>query len=464
MKTVWVDRFKKHLPGFLLIWVLLLPVRAGAQPTATTYLQRFLYVNSIVPDPDSIFMHKLARRSLVLKFYFSNQFELAWTNQADADTLVAMVEQARYEGLNPTDYHALQIAQLKDCAEPDALEFAMRDLLLTDAFLTYASHLSCGRLDPEKLYPGKWERKTCRSDLVEILIRALKEGNVDDALRSLRPAIETYRQLTTQLRRLHEDNTDDKMDSASTIAINLERLRWLPDSLGATHVVVDITDFRLHVIHRHDSLMDMRAIVGRPDRSTPVFSSVINYVILNPTWTVPPTILHEDVLPAVRNDSNYLTKHHLRVFTRKGTVVNPSDIPWDAYTGRTFPYQIRQDPGPFNSLGLIKFFIPNHYTVFLHDTNAPSLFSVPNRALSSGCIRIQSPLALAAFLLQPQGWTEDEIRKVIKSGKTTTVRLSRGLPVHIIYLTAYAADGKLQWRDDIYGMDAVLRRALNVTP
>ncbi|HMP99068.1 MAG TPA: L,D-transpeptidase family protein, partial [Cyclobacteriaceae bacterium] len=245
-------------------------------------------------------------------------------------------------------------------------------------------------------------------------------------------------------------------DYIRLIRLNMERYRWLPETLGETHCVINIPDFSLYVMAKDSLVMEMRTIVGRPERKTPVLSSNIKYITLKPTWTVPPTILREDVLPAVRSNINYLSRNRLRVFDRAGNEIEPTTLPWATYTERNFPFVIRQDPGFYNSLGLIKFSFPNNYTVFLHDTNYRALFKEANRALSSGCIRIEHPFAFAEYLVKDT----ERLNKGISSGETQTILLRQTMPIHLLYFTAFIKQGELHIRPDIYEYDEVLWKAL----
>jgi len=253
-------------------------------------------------------------------------------------------------------------------------------------------------------------------------------------------------------------------DHIQKIIINMERYRWLPPSIDSLGVIINIPEYALRVMRNDSLIMAMKAIVGRTDRQTPVISSSIQYVILNPTWVVPPTILKEDVLPAVKKNLNYLKKNNLKVLNKWGEEIDPEGLPWHKFNERNFPYRLVQDPGPNNSLGLIKFQFPNNHKVFLHDTNHRNLFAATNRALSSGCIRIEQPFTLAAWLLQGTNWSQEKLERFIESEKTSTVVLPKPVPVHTVYFTAFHDDtGVLQWRKDIYNWDKILVEAFPIT-
>lgn len=249
------------------------------------------------------------------------------------------------------------------------------------------------------------------------------------------------------------------------IVVNMERWRWMPDDLGWRYILVNLAGFELDVVESGRLVMNMRTVVGRPYRRTPVFSARMTYIEINPTWTVPPTILREDILPAVRKDAHYLIEQNIRVFDGWGAnapEIDPLRIDWSAIAPAHIPYRLRQDPGPTNALGRIKFMFPNQFQVYLHDTPARQLFQRTVRTFSSGCIRIEHPLRLAEYLLADQAeWTDARIHQVIDSGKTTVVLLRSPIPVHLTYLTVWIGEGgTVHFRNDVYGRDVLLDQAL----
>jgi murein L,D-transpeptidase YcbB/YkuD len=201
-------------------------------------------------------------------------------------------------------------------------------------------------------------------------------------------------------------------------------------------------------------------MVGRPYRQTPIFRADMKYLVLNPDWTVPPGILRNDKLPAIRKDPSYLQRQNMDVVDAKGNVVDPSTIDWS----QRFTYMLRQRPGPSNALGRVKFMFPNPHFVFLHDTPSRELFAREERTFSSGCIRVENPLELAEIVLKPNdGWSMEKLRQVVDSGVTQTVSLKEPLPVLILYLTATAFDEgrEFTFYRDVYGRDGAVLDALN---
>lgn len=488
------------------------------------------------------------------RFYERRGFTPAWVESgrltASADNLIAALERADREGLNPEDYHLARIRELTEAVSVSVTDTAVDtaerttladlDLLLTDAFLLYGAHLVAGRVDPVGIHP-EWNAAARDTDLVAVLESALMTGTIGTALEDLLPAHPGYARLRDALARHRAvaadggwpmvpgrtlrpgdrgsdvavlkrrlalggdlaaaDASGDVYDAAVTAAVqrfqrrhaltadgvmglstsallnvtaadrihqielNLERWRWLPRDLGARHVVVNIAGFDVQLVEGDSTVFRSRAVVGQGYRRTPVFSDRMSYLVLNPTWTIPPNILEVDKLPLIRLDAGYLARNNIRVFGPDGREVDPSTVDWSAMTGNT-RHRLRMDPGPENPLGRIKFMFPNPHHVYLHDTPERDLFDRTNRAFSSGCIRVENPLELAALLLRDGGgWSRARIEEALSRPGEQTIPLSRPVPVHLLYWTVWVeSDGAVNFRPDVYGRDAVLDEALHRPP
>jgi len=242
------------------------------------------------------------------------------------------------------------------------------------------------------------------------------------------------------------------------VEINLERLRWLPKTYEDNYIFTNIADFTLQVYENKEKALEMSVIVGKEQRSTPVFSSKLSYIVLNPYWTVPRSIAVEDKLPLIKKDIDYIPKNNFTVFKFiAGKIVeqNYKEINWEDLNKNNFNYFLRQDPGPSNALGRVKFMFPNKFSVYLHDTPNKELFSQTERDFSSGCIRLEEPFKLAEYLLQKNNnWDLKKINDILETNKETTVHLTQKLPIHIVYMTAWVNEqGELQIRNDIYSRD-----------
>jgi murein L,D-transpeptidase YcbB/YkuD len=248
------------------------------------------------------------------------------------------------------------------------------------------------------------------------------------------------------------------------IRVNLERARWVVGDSNDTFVLANLAAFKVYVIRGGRNVWETRTQVGKAGRQTPAFRSEMRYLVFNPDWTVPPTILAQDVLGAMRKGQNAIAKKRLAIFDRQGRPVSPDTIDWTTVTPGTFPYTLRQPPGADNALGRVKFIFPNEHSIFLHDTPSRDLFRPDERTFSSGCIRVEHPLDLAAVLLQGQDdWTGEKIQQVVDEGKTLTVFLKTPIPVLIVYWTVSvgAASQELRYARDVYNLDPAVLRALN---
>lgn len=246
------------------------------------------------------------------------------------------------------------------------------------------------------------------------------------------------------------------------IRLNLERYRWFINDIEPTYLMINIAGFSLQYIENGQYRWETRVIVGQPYRETPVFKADMRYIVFNPQWVVPPTILAKDALPAIRQDLSYLSRKKLVVIDSGGRVVNPASINWAQYSAANFPYRLQQLAGDHSALGRIKFMMPNKHLIYLHDTPTKDLFERSSRTFSSGCIRVENPFRLAELVLQDTvRWSKRRIEESIATGKTSTVTLSRRIPVFLLYLTAVAEDTGVMFRHDIYGRDDRLLQALN---
>jgi murein L,D-transpeptidase YcbB/YkuD len=258
-------------------------------------------------------------------------------------------------------------------------------------------------------------------------------------------------------------------ERARQIEVNLERWRWLPADLGDRHVEVNIAGFGATLVEDGTALRTYRVVVGRRYRQTPMFSGLMSYLVLSPFWHVPPNIAALDKLPLIRSDPSTIAAQRMTLLDRAtNQPVDPATVDWSTMSGPEFNrlYRLRQDPGPANALGAVKFMFPNKHNVYLHDTPSRELFERASRDFSSGCIRVEDALDLAEYLLADQpDWTRSRIDSVAAAGVERTVRLLEPVPVHLLYWTAWAdADGVIHFREDIYGRDGAVRRALSAPP
>jgi murein L,D-transpeptidase YcbB/YkuD len=255
-------------------------------------------------------------------------------------------------------------------------------------------------------------------------------------------------------------------DRVLQIKLTLERWRWLPAEFSAPPIIVNIPDFRLRALDDNNKVaMDMRVVVGKAMRTqTPVFTREMTYVVLRPYWNVPPSILRGEIIPAIQRDRSYIARKNYEVTTTDGNVVTSGEISDDVLAQlRAGNLAVRQKPGPSNALGLIKLIFPNEHNVYLHSTPSQAAFSRSRRDFSHGCIRVEKPAELAAWVLRNNpDWTVERVQQGMQGGKDNiTVNLVKPVPVFIVYGTALAYDdGEVHFSDDIYGHDVKLAAAL----
>ncbi|PUU90130.1 murein L,D-transpeptidase [Halanaerobium sp.] len=243
------------------------------------------------------------------------------------------------------------------------------------------------------------------------------------------------------------------------IIVNMERWRWLPENLGSRYIYVNIADYNLKLYENNQLKMEMKTIVGQEQRSTPVFSDEIDYLVLNPYWYVPKSIAVKDKLPLIKEDYRYLQENNYSLFQYTGNnnlkEIDPAEVDWSEIDKDNFNYLLRQNPGDENALGRVKFMFPNRFSIYLHDTPSKYLFSETERGFSSGCIRIEKPVDLAEYLLKDQEkWDRQAIEAEMKKDKEKTVYLNNPIKIYLQYNTVWVDSlGNLNFREDIYGRD-----------
>ena len=250
--------------------------------------------------------------------------------------------------------------------------------------------------------------------------------------------------------------------NADRLMINMERLRWMPQDIGDSYVLVNIPSYYVKMYRGDKEIYASKAVVGQRERQTPAFTDKLRHIVMSPTWTVPPTIMKKDKINKLRSNPGAFDGNFEAVVG--GRVVRPSAVDWSA-PGAT-GYRLRQKPGARNALGRVKFLFPNKHAIYLHDTPSKSLFNRPNRALSSGCVRLQKPEEFANVLLKNTNWSSERIKKAMNQEKEQWVNTPEQTPIYLVYWTTWSdPDGNIQNADDIYGKDSALlqqyKKALN---
>ncbi len=380
--------------------------------------------------------------ALLRRFYTVHGYQIVWdAHPVEARRLREAVLRAGDHGLDPGLFHAAALGEHAPQLPP-----VERDLLLSDAFLSYADALARGampiedRADDEDLTPEP-------VDVVAVLDAATASPDPAKTIEALAPASPEY----TAMRRAYAEYramaaappvARGKVERASAergaaaekrarkLMVNLERLRWLPRHMPPDRVVVNTAIARLQLLRGDRPVFTTRVVVGEIDKQTPEFQSTIDSVLFNPPWNIPHSIAQKEILPKLAADPDYLSSHHMR-FRSNGA--------------------IQQEAGPYSALGRLKFEMNDRYDVYLHDTPTRSLFQSAARMMSHGCVRVENPRNLAVLLL---GQTPQVIEKGIAAGRTGRRSLPAPMPIFIVYQTAYVeSDGSIQFRGDPYDRD-----------
>jgi murein L,D-transpeptidase YcbB/YkuD len=325
--------------------------------------------------------------------------------------------------------------------------------------------LEPGMSDP--MVPGLRRRLAVTGELAAVDTAAESEL-YDDALRQAVTRFQTNNGLLTDgvigARTVAVLNIS-AADRVGTVLANLERARWLPSDMGERRAEVNIAGFALKVLEKDKVALEMPVVVGTKVRRTPIFSSRITSLIFNPTWTVPPKLAREDMLPKLRKDPNFLAGQGIQMFDswdNDSNPVNAAEINWQDPAVDINRWRLRQEPGAHNALGQVKFNLPNRFDVYLHDTPHREKFERSVRTFSSGCVRLGNPLGLMEYLLGGMSeWSPERRQQALKDGVTRWVTISRPLPVYLLYQTAALDEtGTVQFREDIYDRDLMVLRAI----
>ncbi len=401
--------------------------------------------------------------------------------------------------LNPVTLKAEWYAKRGDVDVAAALEQALKKKEITEAMMRFRPEEgSYVRLRQalaryrELLLKGEWPQLSDGSPLklhslsprvAELRKRLIASGDLGpDEVKGGDFFDEKLRQSVISFQKSHGLRADGVVGAATLsalnvplkqrtrqIEVNMERLRWILANKEQRSIVINIANFELYVVENDQSMLPMRVVVGKPFWNTPVFTAKMTHLIINPTWNVPDSIARKEILKKVKKDHDYLAKQNMKVLRGWGPgeeTIDPDTIDWSQISANRLSYRFRQEPGPLNPLGKLKFVLPNKFDVYLHDTPAKRLFLENVRTLSHGCIRVEKPLELAAYLLQGDPrWTREKILAAMQKGTEQKVLIPRPLNVHFLYLTAWVDEGgTLQFRNDIYERDKLLDEALSGKP
>ncbi len=388
----------------------------------------------------------------------------------DALAALALLIRAPEHGLRPDAYGLPRLLALRDSlphpASPtaSARQQARLDVLLSDAVLRFMRDVSRGRLRPYT--PSARERAAGRAWQPAAILRAALGGadsrHVPAAMLAHQPPNREYRLLQQALAQwlalpVAPDSADRHQAQYEQAAVNLERWRWDDLPTDSAYVLINIPSYELQVVVGDSVLRRHRVIVGAPATTTPILSSTIRYFTLAPDWHVPRSIATKEMLPRLQQDASYLTRNELALYGASGQQLDPQAIDWSQVTKRNFAYSIRQMAGCDNSLGNIVFRFANPYSVYVHDTPFRPLFARPTRALSHGCIRLEDPMALAAWLLRRGGQSArlPSAEECARQPRPRDIRLRQPIAIYVRYATCVAENGALRFLPDIYHRDGI---------
>ncbi len=390
---------------------------------------------------------------LARAFYQQRKGAPAWSGgaRAEAKLVIATLSNAASEGLDPARYRVLVDS---GNAETD-------DVAISVAVLTYMRDVAVGRpdlrtLDADVALPPR------SLDVATLLNDALRQdhlgqGHLAAMLNALAPQYADYAALKTVLAR----NTMP----ADVIAANMERWRWLPPALEPDRIVINAADAQLQLWLGGKMVLASRVIVGSPSNPTPILRAEGAGITVNPPWTVPHSIAVREILPKLKRNHAWLAGHDMVLLNGPDGDPQGLHVHWHAIHAGTFPYTIRQYPGPHNPLGRIKIELPNQFSVYLHDTSDKPAFNKRARDVSHGCVRVEQILPLASYALAADLTAVEQITEAINQGETQYLPLNKRLPVYFLYWTAFTgSNGELQLRPDIYGRDQRLIAAMRAPP
>ena len=362
------------------------------------------------------------------------QATIPWSRPA-ATALLDHGARLGSHGLDPRDYELDRLRSALDSGEQSTLDTAA-----TRSFALIARDLANGRVPPERRRLSYFRTPNLTPDAVlSLMDRALASNDVPGTLDRLAPSHADYRMLRAALMSLPADAVADR----ARLRANLERWRWLPREMGQRYLIVNVPEYVARLVDRGAVLATHRVIVGKKGTPTPQFTTSATGIILNPTWTVPQSIIRESVGALIRN---------------RPATARARGYTWTQQGGSL---HVVQQPGPGNALGQMKIDMPNPLAIFLHDTPSKALFEREERTFSHGCVRTDQPFDLAVKMLAGTEWTRARIDETVAAGKTVTAQLPAPIPVYVVYLTARAdANGRLNRFDDVYGLDGAIAGAL----
>lgn len=477
-------------------------------------LGKEIYKNFDSLKYDSVFVYefnslcKQNENLTSLKTYFKNNitpnFTIRFFGAKGLDSLTSHLDKSFIHGFNPEIFHAKELKDLIialkasnfNNVDESYSKLARLEILSSYAFIKYTSYLKFGVVNPKKIYV-RYNIDVKQADSL-FLPQMLSSVNIVDTLNAIQNKSKQY----VALQKAYLNSKNDSLKKI--LAVNMERLRWVLPLKTDKYIQVNIPDFRLVYFNGEDTITTMKVCVGQRrdinydeqlkiyektrdledkphNRETPQLFSNIKFIYSNPEWNIPESIAQTEIYDMASRNSSYLRRHNILVYHKNKLIENPSSIRWYKYDRKKLPFLFVQQSGPGNSLGKLKFIFPNTSSVYLHDTNVKSVFKLNNRAISHGCIRLEKPLQLAWHIMANETSFEKVraelgLKPLIETAKTKIVvkqdkvekpalkpmrfLLDNETPLLITYQTAWAKNGKIEYRKDVYQMDDKLWLAM----
>lgn len=405
------------------------------------------------------------------KIYLDNGFTPMWSDHSVVRQFLKEYAAFAASGVSAKSAKALQ--QILN--QPEGLA---KDILLTDSFLDYLYYnKNVYRNANNWLYNlGSYSPKSPSEEQIAIWVKSVKNGSVGQFITNLVPRNHVYQETLQRLFMMSPDTpmttkkaTKGKSKNVATtpvdeivatgsnsfykLALNAQRLRIIPSFNNG--IFVNIPSYQLYYFRDGQLALQSKVIVGREDRRTPVMYSKLSNVVVNPPWNVPTSILTKDIVPKLARNPGIADSLSYEILDGSGNKVNPRSVNWSQYlNAKSIPYRIRQKAGDDSALGRYKFNMPSSDAIYLHDTPNHGLFSRTDRALSSGCVRVNKSSELASILLREAGWSAEKQQSVLASKKTTSVNIRSDNPVYLYYVTSWVEGGKVYTLPDIYKLDS----------
>ncbi|OOF48227.1 L,D-transpeptidase family protein [Rodentibacter trehalosifermentans] len=386
-------------------------------------------------------------KPLLAKLYAEHRYALLWQDKAAEKQFLREYAAMVASGISKRSAQSLE--QLSQAEQTGGLTY---DVLLSDAFLDYLYYSTNINQQAQRwLYSSNsYKAQQPADEQIQHWLSAVKNQELLAYVKGLSTQNTHYQQTIQALSSMI--SASGITPTGKKLAVNAQRLRVIPDFYNG--IFVNIPSYQLQYYRDGRLVLESRVIVGKNERRTPVMYSKLSNVVVNPPWNAPTRLVNEDIVPKLKRDPGYAAAHGYSILDSKGNAIDPYSINWNTI-GKNFPYRIRQAPGD-SALGNYKFNMPSSDAIYLHDTPNHGLFSRKDRALSSGCVRVEKSSQLAGILLKEAGWSDERKKNVLASKKTTSANVRSDNPVFLYYVTAWVDNGQTKVLPDIYKYDSAV--------